>query len=149
MTTSQGQGPTPVRRVPAASDRLRLLNEEGTEGVLLGTKCRECGVTVFGSTVLCPHCTSDQLEEVELSRRGEVWSFTVVHTPTKDWKGEVPYALVEVELPEGPHIPSILVDCPFDRIRVGMPVELTLRVAGTDSQGNEVVIYRWRPVEEG
>ena len=52
------------RRLSLASDRLKLLDPEGTDGVLLGTRCRECGVTVCGSTVLCPHCTSDQLAEV-------------------------------------------------------------------------------------
>lgn len=83
---------------------------------------------------------------VELSRGGEVWSYTIVRTPTKEWKGEVPYALVDVELPEGPHVPTVLVDCPFDHLRVGMPVELTLRVAEIDSEGNEIVAYRWRPV---
>lgn len=135
------------RRLSLSSDRLKLLDPEGTDGVLLGTRCRECGVTVFGSTVLCPHCTSDQLARVELSRRGEVWSYTVVHTPTKEWKGEVPYALVDVELPEGLRVPAALVDCPFDQLRVGMPVELTLRVAEIDSEGNEVMAYRWRPVK--
>ena len=134
------------RRLSLASDRLRLLDPEGTDGVLLGTRCRECGVTVFGSTVLCPHCTSDQLAEVELSRRGEVLSYTVVRAPTKEWKGEVPYALVDVQLPEGPRVPAALVDCPFDQLRVGMPVELTLRVAEVESEGDEIVAYRWRPV---
>ena len=134
------------RRLSLSSDHLKFLVPEGTDGVLLGTRCRDCGVTVFGSTVLCPRRTSAQLAEVELSRRGEVWSYTVVHAPTKEWKGEVPYALVDVELPEGPRVPAALVDCPFDQLRVGMPVELTLRVAETDSEGNEVVAYRWRPV---
>ena len=135
------------RRLSLSPDHLKLLDPEGTDGVLLGTRCRECGVTVFGSTVLCPNCTSDQLAEVELSRWGEVWSYTVVHTPTKEWKGEVPYALVDVELPEGPRVPAALVDCPFDQLRVRMPVELTLRVAEIDSEGNEVLAYRWRPVK--
>lgn len=136
------------RRLSLSPDHLKLLDPEGTDGVLLGTRCRECGVTVFGSTVLCPNCTSDQLAEVELSRWGEVWSYTVVHTPTKEWKGEVPYALVDVELPEGPRVPAALVDCPFDQLCVRMPVELTLRVAEIDSEGNEVVAYRWRPVKD-
>lgn len=145
MTESQTRAP---KRISAAPDRLKLLNAAGTEAVLTGTRCRECGVTVIGPTVLCPHCTSDQLDTgVELSRRGEVWSYTVVHTPTKDWKGEVPYALADVELPEGPHISSILVDCPTDQIRVGLPVELIAHVAGTDDEGNELVIYRWRPAQ--
>jgi uncharacterized OB-fold protein len=134
------------RRLSLSSEHLRLLDPEGTEGVLLGTRCGQCGVTVFGPTALCPHCTSDELTQVELSRHGQVWSYTFVHTPTKEWKGEVPYALVDVELPEGPRVLAALVDCRFGDVRIGMPVALALRVAEVDGDGNQIVAYRWRPV---
>ena len=38
--------------------RLRLTNEEGSEGVLLGLRCRDCDTTIFGSGTFCQQCTS-------------------------------------------------------------------------------------------
>ena len=32
-----------------------------------------------------------------------------------------------------------------EALKIGMPMELTLRVGGHDKEGNEVVVYKWRP----
>ena len=133
------------KRVSVIPTRLRLLNEDGKEGVLLGTRCRRCGEHFFGDVVFCRNCTSSDLEPVELSRRGTLYSYTVVRVPPAGWRGSVPYALGQVELPEGPHVLSELVDCPFEELQVGMMLDLALVVGGEDAEGNEVVVYKWRP----
>ena len=61
------------------------------------------------------------------------------------WQGEVPYLLATVKVPEGPRITAEVVDCPEGAIKVGMPVELTVRVGGKDKEENEVVVYTWKP----
>ena len=62
-------------------NRLRLTNEDGTEGVLVGFRCRECGTHVFGAATFCQGCTSDQLEPVDLSQHGTLYSYTIVRVP--------------------------------------------------------------------
>jgi len=131
--------------VSVVPTRLKLLNQEGTEGVLLGIRCRQCGEHFFGSVTFCQGCTSSDLEPVELSSHGTLYSYTVVHRPPAGWRGRVPYALGQVELPEGPHILSEIVDCLFEQLKVGMTLELALAVGGEDAEGNEVVVYKWRP----
>ena len=132
------------KRIPVVPSRLKLLNEEGTEGVLLGARCRRCGEHFFGSVVFCQRCTSGDLEPVELSNRGSLYSYTIVRRPPDGWKGNVPYVLGQVELPEGPHVLSEVVDCPFEGLKVGMALELALVVGGEDAEGNEIVVYKWR-----
>ena len=46
--------------------KCKLTNDEGTRGVLVGTRCRDCQVYVFGPAVFCQACTSSNLEPVEL-----------------------------------------------------------------------------------
>ena len=41
---------------------------------------------------------------------------------------------------------SELVDCDEKDVAVGMKVELTARVGGTDKDGNEIVVFKWRPI---
>ena len=132
------------KRVSVAPARLKLLNEEGTEGVLLGTRCGRCGEHFLGDVVFCRNCSSDKLERVELSKRGTLYSNTIVRVPPAGWQGGVPYALGQVELSEGPHVLSEVVECPFEQLQVGMKLELVLVVGGEDSEGNEVVVYKWR-----
>ena len=132
------------KRVPVVLTRLKLLNEEGTEGVLLGAHCRQCGEYFFGEVVFCRNCSSSDLEPVELSKQGTLYSYTIVRVPPAGWPGSVPYALGQVELPEGPHIVSEVVECPFEQLKVGMKLEMALVVGGEDAEGNEVIVYRWR-----
>ena len=113
--------------VSVDTNRLKLTNEEGTEGVLLGFRCRDCGVYVFGPATYCQGCTSNDLEPVELSKRGSLYSYTVVRVPPSGWPGAVPYILGQIELPEGPQVLAEVIDCPEAGLKIGMDVELALR----------------------
>jgi len=82
---------------------------------------------------------------VELGKQGILRTYTVIWVPPPGWQGSVPYILGSVELPEGPEVVSEVVDCPQEAISIGMPMELTLRVGGTDKKGDEIIVYKWRP----
>jgi len=128
--------------------RLKLTNEERTEGVLLGFRCLECDTVIFGPGTFCQRCTSAKLEPIEFSQTGILYSYTVVRIPSAGWPGPVPYILAQVELSEGPQVLAELVDCLEDALEIGMPVELTLQlVQGKDSSAAKVV-YKWRPANQ-
>jgi hypothetical protein len=55
------------------------------------------------------------------------------------------YGVGQVDLPEGPRVQAILVGGPDD-YTIGMEMELDLETLRTDDQGDEVVIFRFRPV---
>ena len=131
--------------VSVDSNRLRLTNEDGTEGVLVGFRCRECGTHVFGAATFCQGCTSDQLEPVDLSRHGTLYSYTIVRVPPAGWPGQVPYTLGQVQLPEGPQVLAEVVDCPAEDLKIGIDVELTLRQVRGEESGADRVVYKWRP----
>jgi uncharacterized protein len=62
------------------------------------------------------------------------------------YKGPVPYALAWVELPEGVRFETLLTDCNFDALQVGMEVELVIEKLHEDEDGNEVLAYKFRPL---
>ena len=132
--------------VSVDSRRLKLTNEEGTEGVLLGSRCGDCGVVVFGPATFCQSCTSSNLAPIEMSKQGVRYSYTVVRVPPQGWPGDVPYVLGQVELPEGPQVLAEVVDCPQTDLKIGMAVELDLRSVSGAEGGSEKVVYKWRPV---
>ena len=130
--------------VSVDEQRLKLTDEAGSQGVLLGFRCRDCGIHVFGPATFCQGCTSPNLEGVELSRRGILYSFTIVRVPPAGWPGQIPYVLGQVDLPEGPQVLAEVIDCPYDQLKIGMDVELSLQpVKGEDNA--EKVVYKWRP----
>ena len=124
--------------------RLRLSAEDGSKGVLLGTRCIDCGVHSFGPAVMCLQCASPTLEETTLSTHGTLYSYTLVHVPPAGWPGPVPYILGQVELPEGPHVMAEIVDASFDELSVGMSMTLTLRTVVAPGSGEEKAVFKWR-----
>ena len=51
------------------------------EGELLGQHCEECGRTQGTPKAACPHCGSTDLETVELSTEGVVYTETTINVP--------------------------------------------------------------------
>ena len=90
---------------------------------LMVQRCAGCGVLRFPPRELCSGCLATDATWVEVSGRGEVYSFNIMHQVYHpSFATEVPYAVVVVKLAEGPKITSSVVDCPPHEIRVGMPV---------------------------
>jgi len=128
--------------------RLRLDDESGSTGRLMGQRCRRCQVCVFGPAVFCQACSSEDLESVQLGRQGTLYSFTVVRVPPAGWPGKVPYTLGEVELPEGPHVLAEIIDSEPDRLKLGMTLELALERVSVAESDRILAVYKWRPPDK-
>ena len=120
---STGRAPKPV---PEASGLLAPFLAAAREHRLVVQRCLGCGMLRFPPRELCTGCLSTDATWQEVSGRGEVYSYNVMHQVYHPgFAGEVPYAVVLVKLAEGPKVTSNLVDCPPSAIRIGMPVEVT------------------------
>lgn len=118
------------------------------EPYLIGSKCRNCGEVYLGKKAVCLKCYQrDEMDEIALSRAGKIHTFTIVHQ-SAPWV-KVPYIAAVVRLPEGPVVPATLVDCEPSAatLRVGMPVEMVTEKVKKDKSGNEIVAYKFRPVQ--
>lgn len=134
-----------IQIAPFVKGRLRL-SPEG-KGVLIGMRCKQCGETVFPTETLCPKCTGDEVEEVTLSRRGKLYSYTVVYESYGNFIGLVaPYTIMFVLLPEGACVHAPLVGCKPEEIAIGMDVELDL-LPFTAFDGTQQAAYVFRPVQ--
>jgi len=91
---------------------------------LIGTRC-ECGQVDFPPRNACSKC-SGQVEPVQLSGNGEVFSFTVIHTAPEGFEGATPYSVGLIKLKEGPIITAQIVGNAGD-IRIGRRVKTVFR----------------------
>jgi uncharacterized OB-fold protein len=123
----------------------------GDEPALVGTRCRACRTVFFPrETAFCrnPSCTSTDLDETELSRRGRVWSYTDArYQPPPPYVPRTdpyePFALAAVELEdEGLVVLGQVADgYGVDDLSIGTPVELVVEPLDESS-----LIWRWKPV---
>jgi uncharacterized OB-fold protein len=116
---------------------------------LMGCECKGCHEISFGQRQTCSNCGGKTLEEIPLSRKGKLWTYTVIrHKPPGDYRGPdpfVPFGLGLVELPEGIRVLSPI-HCDLEKINVGMELELEVYPLYTDENKNDVMAFRFRPV---
>jgi uncharacterized OB-fold protein len=121
----------------------------GPEPALLGTRCTTCGTYHFpAETFFCrnPACSSTTLEQVTLSRRGKVWSWTMNRYPapppfpkTEPFE---PYGVAAVELAEERMIVLGMLTGAFADLKIGDEVELSVE----PHVDGETLIWKWKPV---
>ncbi len=90
------------------------------------------------------------MEKVPLSKVGEIYSYTIVcHEAIKPekWSGSFPYAFGFIDLPEGARVTTLFTDWEPDLLEIGRQAELTTRTAGSDSAGNDIIGYSFRPIK--
>jgi uncharacterized OB-fold protein len=115
---------TDAKPIPAITPNLAPFFAGAKRHELVIQKCSDCGTYRFPPRELCSSCLSNASTWEKVSGNGEVFSFTIMHQVYHPgFAGEVPYAVVLVQLDEGPRITSNLVGVPPDKIRIGMPVK--------------------------
>jgi uncharacterized OB-fold protein len=115
---------------------------------LVGSKCRSCGEVIFPPRRRCRRCSSKDLENVALSRRAKLHSFTTVQVKLPGAKLEPPYFVGVVELPEGERIRTILTEDPSS-LKTGDEMEVVIDVVYKDESGKEVLGWKFKPVKRG
>lgn len=121
---------------------------------LLGTRCTSCKSVFFPrEETFCrnPACMNQEFEEVELSRRGRLWSYTnncykppAPYVPVADPYEPFAVAAVELETEKMVVLGQVVADVTTADLEVGMEMELVLDTLFEDDE-NEVVVWKWRP----
>jgi uncharacterized protein len=136
-----------TRFVPVAEG---LISGTAQAPELVGSQCRRCETVTFPRQASCPRCTSVDVAERRLARRGTLWTWTVQAFPPKsppyaaDPAAFEPYGVGYVELPGEVRVEAILTEADPARLRIGMPMELTLVPA---PGAGERMTFAFRPLE--
>ncbi len=119
-----------------------LIEEVSGKWALVGCRCKQCGKIIYPCRAVCLNCLGRDMEKLNLSRHGELYSFTIVHMPSEHF--EPPYAIGWMELPEGIKIFSQIRGWQEHPLEIGMDMELTVEKLW-DEEEKEVIGYIFRP----
>lgn len=96
------------------------------QGVFLLHRCNVCGRHYWPASRCVEH-GDDDMQWVEASGRGHVYTFTVMHRAyTPDKRDKVPFAIAVVQLSEGPFYHSNIVNCPYDQVAIDMALQVVM-----------------------
>ncbi|RMF90957.1 MAG: Zn-ribbon domain-containing OB-fold protein [Methanobacteriota archaeon] len=114
---------------------------------LYGVKCKSCNATYFPPRKICPSCRrASKLEDVKLTPKGEVLTYTVIRSAPEGFERQTPYIMAIVKLDEGPMVTTQIVDCEPDEVEIGMAVEGVFRkIRESGKDGPIYYGFKFRP----
>jgi uncharacterized OB-fold protein len=120
-----------------------LLVTEG-EPTLVGGRCRVCHAVCFPRQDVCPYCSEEPVDEIELSRSGTLWAWTAVTSAPPGYEGPVPYGFGVVELPEGVRLITRLTQADPAKLSEGQKMVLVMDPLMVDEE-RRVLTYAFSP----
>jgi len=138
-------------------NRIYKFYEHLREGRFTTTRCRTCGHVAYPPRVICPECYSEDLEWIDLPKRGKVLNFT------EEVRGvplgfESPLIHAWIDLGEGSPIKRVLsriINCPVGKLQEGSEVQLVVFEVPShpievkkDTKWVERVFFAFEPVEK-
>ena len=124
---------------------------------LLGTQCRACGTYFFpAEKTFCrnPRCDRADLQEVELSPNGTLWSYTSAnYKPPAPFVAKEPFepfaiAAVELEQEGLTVLGQVVAGVGVEDLTTGMPMELVLEELYEDDE-HVYMTWKWKPSDGG
>jgi uncharacterized OB-fold protein len=151
-----------TKRRPAVEGWFTIPEDGSAERpALIGTRCRDSGTYFFPPERVmsrAPGFAGSELEEVELSTRGRLWSYTDAqyqppppYVPVTEPHEPFCIAAVELEVEQMVVMGQVPAGVSVGDLSVGMEMELvldTLHVERDEDTGEdvEVVVWKWAPV---
>jgi uncharacterized OB-fold protein len=130
----------PRRPAPIVTGDSKAFWDAAAERRLVAQRCAECGRFRHPPRPMCPACHSLAVEVVELSGRGILYSYSVLHHPQHP-AFDYPVLAALVDLDEGIRMVSNLTGVEPAAIRIGMAVEVEFEAC---EGGAAVPVFRPR-----
>lgn len=125
--------------VPTIYPETQFYWDGAKEGKLLLNRCIACDTPYFPPRPFCPACGSRDVDVIEASGRGRLYSYVISHLPAPGY--EPPYVVAVVELEEGVRMVSNILDIPADpdALELDMALEVAFEERGA------VTVPQFRP----
>jgi uncharacterized OB-fold protein len=124
------------RAIPAVTELTQPFWDAAKQSRLAIQRCQDCRHFNHPPRPLCDACLSDKLAFEDVSGRGTVWSYTVMHQKSVvGFEEAVPYLTALVELDEQPMLllPTNLPGVEAGDVTIGQRVHVTFMPLDGDS----------------
>lgn len=106
-------------------------------------KCLQCDHIRWPPSILCPFCHSQDTAWIRAEGKGKIYTYAIYHRAFhKGFEQDLPYITAVIELKEGPHFLSNIIDCDPEAVHINMAVELAW-----EDRVEQFSIPKFRPVK--
>ncbi len=97
------------------------------QGRFTTTKCKDCGHVSYPPRVLCPECYSENLEYIDLPKKGKVITFSEeVKGVPLGFDSPLIHAVLDLGVDPVRHLISKVINCPVGKLKVGDELKLVV-----------------------
>ncbi|MDR2707405.1 MAG: Zn-ribbon domain-containing OB-fold protein [Nitrososphaerota archaeon] len=90
------------------------------QGKLMAGKCLKCDKIHLPPRPLCDNCYNTQFDWLQISNKGKLLTYTIIHIAPTDFQTLVPYAIGILELDNGLKLSGIIHGVSQEQIKIGM-----------------------------
>jgi uncharacterized OB-fold protein len=116
--------------MPAPDPLTKFFWDGLKEHKLMILRCQSCGHYIHWPRPVCRFCLSTDLAPAQVSGKATLYSWTIAVQPFHPFfVDKVPYVIATVELVEQKNLKMVsnLIDCPEEKIRAGMPLQVVFK----------------------
>jgi len=112
---------------------------------LMAGKCLKCGKIHLPPRPLCDNCFSRDFEWVNVSGKGKLLTYTVIHIAPAQFQALTPYAVGIVQFENGLKIPGMIQSVKQEQINIGMDLTLDFGTCNTTQHWPQWQRYCFKP----
>ncbi len=131
------------KQLPLKPYLFKMPDEPGKQPYLTAGKCKECGTYFYPQRAICLNCSAEAMEEVPLSGRGKVYTYTIARQQLPGAFVQVPYAVAIILMEEGCQIHSVVTE-DWENLDVDMDMEVYFEKVAENPEGNDLIAYKFR-----
>jgi len=90
---------------------------------VMGTRCKDCGLSFFPPRADCHQCLTSNMEWFEVSGKGKLITYSRLQYAPIGFEGDVPYCIALLDYGDYKVFGRISSDLREDEIRVGMDMQ--------------------------
>lgn len=149
MSDLPDNGSVARRQIPVQPGIFYQPQAPGEKPYLISTKCKTCGYIAFPKVLACPRCMKpDTMVEAHFGAKGKLDTFSTCNAALPGFPA--PSIQAYVNLDDGARIWSQITgtDLSGKDLKIGMEVELVIEKLREESDGTEVMSFKYRPIKK-
>jgi uncharacterized OB-fold protein len=115
------------------------------QGKLMAGKCERCGKTHLPPRPLCDNCFSQEFEWVEISGKGKLLTYTIIHIAPPQFQTMAPYAVGIIQLENDLKIPGMISGAAPEQLKIGMELTIDFGTCSTAQPWPQWPRYCFKP----
>jgi uncharacterized OB-fold protein len=116
-----------------------------SEGKLMAAKCQKCGKIHLPPRPLCDNCYAQEFTWMEISGKGKLLTYTIIHVAPHKFQALAPYTVGIVELKNGLKLPGMISGVSNEALKVGMELTIDFKACNASEEWPRWQRYCFKP----